>query len=417
MENVIFHGIAIIVLIYTLSMSASNFFYQQYFLGALLFATCFVLLLLYYNSRFRKRFKNSYFLFGIICYLVIALNFYFNDGLAGPSAYVLLMFHIIMMVLSSKKLASFWILYNVIVFSALLYVGVFYPEWIPNNYLDKQHQFWDHFITYSVSVVGIFAIIFTIKRFYKLQKEQNERKSLQLLQVNHMLQNSNEQKNKVIALISHDIRSPLNTIEGLLEIARAGAMSGEELSEVMKELLNITSNTTKMLDNILEWASFEMRDKALNITESDVKSAFESVLAVYLTLASHKEIAFSINYKDNPVIRTDIGRVILVIRNLLQNAIKFTPTGGSITFEVQQMGEKVAISVSDTGVGLTTDQLESLFLLDVKSTYGTEREKGTGLGLYLSAENAKKIGGEIAVRSEEGKGTTFTFMLPRQLEG
>src|SRR5690606_7799123 len=299
----------------------------------------------------------------------------------------------------------------------LLYVGVFYPEWIPNNYLDKQHQFWDHFITYSVSVVGIFAIIFTIKRFYKLQKEQNERKSLQLLQVNHMLQNSNEQKNKVIALISHDIRSPLNTIEGLVEIARAGAMSGEELSEVMKELLNITSNTTKMLDNILEWASFEMRDKALNITESDVKSAFESVLAVYLTLASHKEIAFSINYKDNPVIRTDIGRVILVIRNLLQNAIKFTPTGGSITFEVQQMGEKVAISVSDTGVGLTTDQLESLFLLDVKSTYGTEREKGTGLGLYLSAENAKKIGGEIAVRSEEGKGTTFTFMLPRQLEG
>src|SRR5690606_9155366 len=105
------------------------------------------------------------------------------------------------------------------------------------------------------------------------------------------------------------------------------------------------------------------------------------------------------------------------LRNLLQNAIKFTPTGGSITFEVQQMGEKVAISVSDTGVGLTTDQLESLFLLDVKSTYGTEREKGTGLGLYLSAENAKKIGGEIAVRSEEGKGTTFTFMLPRQLEG
>jgi two-component system sensor histidine kinase/response regulator len=287
---------------------------------------------------------------------------------------------------------------------------------IPNVYLDWEHRFWDHLITYFVSVLGIFAITATLKKYYKIQKEENEKKSLKLLEVNHMLQNSNEQKNKVIALISHDLRSPLNSIVSILEFVKAGELDDEELSLVRKELLTITSHTTKMLDNILEWAAFEIQDRELNIVESDIKSACESVVTVFAILASHKDITFETEYRDNPVVKTDLSRVILIVRNLVQNAIKFTPTGGKITFSVQQVGEKVKISVSDSGIGLSGEKLENLFLLDIQATYGTEREKGTGLGLYLSNENAKKIGADISVRSEEGQGATFTLTLPQSPE-
>lgn len=416
MENVIFHGISIIILVYLLSMSAFNFIYEQYFLGGMLFFMCFILVILYINSRFRGNFNSSYLLFGIFCYPVIALNFYLNDGIEGPSAYVLLMFHIIMMTLSSKKHYVLWILYNALIFSVLLYVDVFYPQLIPEVYLDVEHVYWDHLITYLVSIVGIFAIISTIKKYYRLQKQENEAKSRELWEVNHALQNSNEQKNKVIALISHDIRSPLNSIVSILEFVKAGELDEEELSLVRKELLTITSHTTKMLDNILEWASFEMQNKELNMSQSDIKSACESVLTVFAILAAHKDISLKTEYRDNPVVKTDLSRVILIVRNLVQNAIKFTPTGGEITFAVQEVGQNVEIAVSDTGIGLNKEKLRSLFRLDIKATYGTEREKGTGLGLYLSNENAKKIGADISVQSEEGKGTTFTLALPLSLD-
>ena len=416
MENVIFNGISIITLIYMLSMSAFNFVYEQYFLGGLLLGMCFVVIILYYNSRFRGRFRSSYLIFGLLCYPIIGLNFYLNEGIAGPSAYVLLMFHIIMMALSSKKHYFFWILYNALTFSVLLYVDVFYPELIPEVYLDVEHVYWDHLITYLVSIVGIFAIISTIKKYYRLQKQENEAKSRELWEVNHALQNSNEQKNKVIALISHDIRSPLNSIVSILEFVKAGELDEEELSLVRKELLTITSHTTKMLDNILEWASFEMQNKELNITENDIKSACENVLTVFAILAAHKDISFKTEYRDNPVVRTDLSRVILIVRNLVQNAIKFTPTGGEITFAVQQVGDNVEIAVSDSGIGLSKEKLDNLFLLDIQATYGTEREKGTGLGLYLSNENAKQIGAHISVRSVEGQGATFTLTLPQSLE-
>ena len=107
-----------------------------------------------------------------------------------------------------------------------------------------------------------------------------------------------------------------------------------------------------------------------------------------------------------------MGKVVLIVRNLLQNAIKFTPTGGEIAFTVQKVEDKVEISVSDSGIGLSEEKLQSLFHLDIQPTYGTESEKGTGLGLYLSRENAKKIGANISVRSEEGKGATFIITLP-----
>src|SRR5690606_19077659 len=239
----------------------------------------------------------------------------FNDGIEGPSAYVFLMFHIILMVLSSKRQYGLWIAYNAFFFSVLLYVDIFYPDLIPSVYLNLEHQFWDHLITYLVSLVGIYAIISTIKKYYWLQKKENEEKTLELLEVNHMLQNSNEQKNKVIALISHDIRSPLNSIVSILEFVQAGEVDNDELKLVRKELLTITTHTTKMLDNILEWASFEMQEKELNITRSEIKSSCESVLTVFAILASHKDITLKTDYKDNPIVTTDMGKVILIVRN------------------------------------------------------------------------------------------------------
>jgi len=416
MENVIFHGISFIIFVYLLAMSTFNFIYEQDFLGIFLLGASVVLIAIYINSRFLGHFMSSYLMFGLLCYPIIALNFYLNDGIEGPSSYVLLMFHLIMMTLSPKKHYVFWIVYNFLIFSVLISIDIFHPQLIPSVYLSVEHQFGDHLITYMVSLIGIVAVISTIKRYYRLEKWESEAKSRELLEVNHRLQRSNEQKNKIIALISHDLRSPLNSILSILEFMQAGELDEDEREVVQNELLTMTSNTKRMLDNILEWASSEIQEKEIHITQSDIKSACENVLAIYEILASNKNIRFITKYKDNPVIKTDMGRVILIVRNLVQNAIKFTPKGGEISFVVQQLGDEVQISISDTGIGFSKENLENVFLLDIKPTYGTEKEKGTGLGLYLSRESAKKINADISIQSEEGRGSTFTLTLPLALE-
>lgn len=413
MEDVIFNSISVVIFFYLLTTSISNFIYGQYFLATVLLLLGLILLTVYFNTGF---FKKYHFYFGLFYYPLISVNFYLNDGIAGPSAYVFLMFHIIMMLLSPKRYYLFWLCYNAFFYTALIYIDLFHPLLIPVNYSNLEHQFWDHIVTYWISILGIFAIIAVIKEYYGLQKKETETKSRELLEVNHMLGNSNEQKNKIIALISHDLRSPLNSIVTILEFSQAGELTEAELFLVRKELLAMTSNTIKMLDSILEWASLEMQNKEINITETDVKSACESVMVVYNMLATEKKISLITEYINNPIVKTDMGKVLLIIRNLTQNAIKFTPNGGKINFTVRQIGEKVEISIADTGIGLSEEKLKNLFLLNIQTTYGTEKEKGTGLGLYLSQENARKIGANISVQSQKGKGSIFTLTLPVSLD-
>ncbi len=367
----------------------------------------------YYLGRFKGKYELGFLIFSILSYPILAINFYLNDGIEGPSLYIFLMIHIIIMALSHKKNYWIWISYNFLFFSILFYIDNYHPQLIPLTYENLDIKFIDHELSYLTCLIGIYSIIISLKKSYIIQRKETEAKSKALGEVNYALKKSNDQKDKIIALISHDLKNPLLSITQILKLIKNNDLDLEEVKMAQDELYTMTNNTQKMLDNILEWATFELQNKEIYFSEKPVADICESFLSVYHTLAKQKGIHFIIDYENNPKIKTDIDRFSLILRNLIQNAIKFTKPGGFINFSVRENNKHVSVMVEDSGIGISQENIKTLFDMDIKTTYGTQKEKGTGLGLSLCKENTKKIKAQLSVESQEGKGTTFTLTLPK----
>ncbi|WP_236252765.1 sensor histidine kinase KdpD [Echinicola sp. 20G] len=412
LESRIFNAVAIITIIYLKSMVIFNYVLSQYLLSALLFITSIIILGFYLAGRSRKNYQWGIKVLAALSYPILALNFYLNDGIQGPTPYIFLMVHIIVLTLSERKTFWFWTIYNIVFFITLYFIHNFYPDLIANNYSSPEIKFLDQSLSYMACAIGMMAIISALKWNYQKQKIKNELKSVALTKANLNLHQNNEQKNKIIALISHDLKNPLLSITKILEMIKEGELSDEETKSIQEDLFIMASNTQKMAESILDWATVELKNTEPNYKRVNIKKKSEEVLNIYHNLAKQKGITLNTVFLGSIIITTDIDRLLLIIRNLLQNAIKFTPTEGKIDFSFNHKEHEIIIEVSDTGVGIPEHKLNSIFDMDFQSTEGTQTEKGTGFGLFICNENAKKIKGELNVQSEVGKGTTFTLSLP-----
>ncbi|WKN45837.1 ATP-binding protein [Tunicatimonas pelagia] len=240
----------------------------------------------------------------------------------------------------------------------------------------------------------------------KLQQQQQ-----QLQHQNQDLFSLNQLKDKLLSIISHDFRSPLNSLKGIINILDSDALAPEEIPQLFSTLSTTVDNTTNMLDNLLKWTRSQMSGVKVSPERVVLSEIMNEVVVSQTTTAEKKGVALLQDTKDSILVYADPEMVRLVVRNLISNAIKFTDQGGSITAKAQQQGGQVIVSVSDTGVGIQTKDIDKLFQLNNHTTYGTANEKGTGLGLVLCQEFTEANGGKIWVESEPSQGTTFFFTL------
>ena len=414
MEKQIFNAIIVIIALYVLTLSGFNFFANQYLLGGILFGCIIILGYLYYLLRKKNKFHLSLLIFGCLAYPIITVNFYLNDGIFGPSSYAFILINLVLVSISPIKWIVGWTTLNICCFLGLIHIGIFHPEIFPSNYPDKTSQFLDHSFTYLASILGMTFILITIRNFYQSQKAKTEINRNELMMVNRDLTKSNFQKDKIIAIITHDLKNPLQSIVQTLElINETDDLSPEEMVFIHSELLKNTKRTYAMMENILEWSSFELNSRNRRIKDIDLISLLTDTLEIMKTIAKQKGITLRINYLCNPFLRIESDRLLLIVRNLIQNAIKFTHTGGTVTLELSQDENETVISVEDNGIGISEKKLETIFQLEVKPTFGTAMEKGTGMGLHLCYQNAQKIGGELTVKSTEGTGSNFTLRIPK----
>jgi len=371
-----------------------------------------ILIFCFYLLRKRNRYKHAYYIFSSMGYPLMAIAFYFNDGILGPTFYILLFFHFVVLSISPNRKFFIWSLINGLVFLSLFFVGNFYGEFIPSNYENKALVFLDHSLTYLATMAGIAFLVSTFKNFYVAQKNKVKEKSQELIQMNRDLSRSSAQKDKIITIISHDLKNPLHSIMQTLELINQGDLPKEEMDFLHEELLKITKRTYNMMENILDWSSFEMKNQQVRIKEIEIKQLFDDTLEILKVIGRQKNLEIKVSYIQNPVVRLETDRLLLILRNLVQNAIKFTEPNGTITLEVNAEDEDVVIIVSDNGIGISKERMGKIFDLEIKSTYGTAQEKGTGMGLHLCFQNAKKLGGEIEVESTEGKGSKFVLRIP-----
>ena len=225
----------------------------------------------------------------------------------------------------------------------------------------------------------------------------------------------NAEKDRFFSIIAHDLRGPLSGTMGLAEVLAKDArnISIDEIVEFSTALYTSTSDMYKLLLNLLEWARLQMG--LVSYKPSDVNSLalIEEGLAMYEGMAKEKELNITRD-GESLTLYVDQNMIKSVIRNLISNAIKFTPHGGEILIRTYADGdEKGVIEVKDSGIGIPPDIQAKLFRLDENvSRNGTNGEESTGIGLLLSRDIAEKNKGKLSFESEEGKGSVFRIELP-----
>ncbi len=260
-------------------------------------------------------------------------------------------------------------------------------------------------------VVGIALISYDITERKESEQalKESERKLRQL----------NADKDRFINILGHDLKSPFNNILGFLALLTEDIRKYDigEIEDILNKINKSARITNKLLEDILLWARTQQGSIDFQPHELGLEDIFRNVIEVLKPGADSKGIIISCTNEDCIKVFADPDMLKTVILNLVSNAIKFTNRGGEININPEQTDSGLIISVSDNGVGIPTENLAILFdISEVLSTKGTAGETGTGLGLLLCKEFVEKHGGIIWVDSEVGKGSTFKFTLPCNVE-
>jgi signal transduction histidine kinase len=289
--------------------------------------------------------------------------------------------------------------------------------------LNKQRNIRNFLIVCSALVLVLGIVIYNR---YVLKKRTNallEQKNRELEAANLKLQRSeadltelNATKDRFFSIIAHDLKNPMNTFLGFSELLSDsyGELKEAQIREFIEIIHKSAKHLFSLLENLLQWSRSQTGRMVLKPQRVDVMNAVAEDLPLLAATAEKKCIQFTAEIERGTVVYADPRMVATVIRNLLSNAIKYTKSGGEVRMVSRETGEFVEISVIDSGIGISSSDQKKLFRIDVHhTTAGTADERGTGLGLILCKDFVEKSGGTIWVESEEGKGSTFAFTLPK----
>lgn len=223
-------------------------------------------------------------------------------------------------------------------------------------------------------------------------------------------------RDKLYSVIAHDLRSPMGSIKMVLNMLILN-LPIEKIGHEMYDLLTQANQTTEdvfaLLDNLLKWTKSQIGKMNVVFQDVNLVEVVDSVIEIFKMVASVKKVAIRVETPKQMFVYADIDMLKTVIRNLLSNALKFSHEGSEIILRIEQTDDKVVVSVQDYGCGISEEGQQKLLHADTHfSTYGTNNEEGSGLGLLLCQDFVLKNNGKLWFTSQEGEGTTFSFSLP-----
>jgi signal transduction histidine kinase len=242
----------------------------------------------------------------------------------------------------------------------------------------------------------------------------NARKFQVIRESEAMLKSLNASKDKFFSIIAHDLKNPFSSILGFSDLMKkdAASLAPDQVYSYSHIVNNAARHALQLLENLMTWAQMQQGSMSMVPERIKVDDLVQNEFRNLKPNAHQKDINLEMNVPDNIFIYVDVNMMSLTIRNLIANAIKFTPAMGSIVVSASKEHDQVAIAVKDTGVGMKSELIQRLFRIETSfSTKGTNLEKGTGLGLLLCKEFIDKHKGTIEVTSEPGIGSVFTIRL------
>ena len=330
-------------------------------------------------------------------------------------------------------------IYNIIFSFSLSMTCYFLAHTIWNNYVFRLET-----INYTLYQVNHLLAIFFIFYGLFLIRNENTRYQLRILDKNRQLRRSNRRirlqrkdlaqkaalleqktiqltelnylKNKLFSVIAHDLKGPVYALHALFRNMQRYDMPGDEIKTMIPEVVNDLGATTYQMENLLEWVKGQMNEERVEREMLEISTVIRGVLQLLHLQLEAKRIQIKMRMDGPAYVSGDKEMVNLVLRNLISNAIKFTPEEGTITLDAREDKCHIEIFVRDSGTGMSPDVLQRLIEGSHYTSAGTANEPGTGLGLMLCKEFLSRNGGRLNIQSEPGKGSAFSFTLPKGMQ-
>ena len=366
-----------------------------------------LLLLLYYLVRFKKMYNLFTIPLIIVSFIGISVIWIFDGGINGSDLIIAYVIFILALIIVPSRRRIYLLALFIFLIIVIYLIQLYRPDQI-TGFASEQARWTDSIITAIYSSCFIFLIIRFLLRNYELEKKRAEDNGMKLRKLN-------ADKDLFISILAHDLRNPFNTLLGLSEILLEDVHT-QDTATTRKhvEIMHTLSRTTyDLLEDLLLWAKSQSGNLELKPGDIDFVNTCQKIVETMRIVALSKKI--TVNYAATQPVRVIVDEDMLkvVLRNLVSNAIKFTNSGGEVNILTEQTASFLTVTVSDNGVGIKPETINTLFDISKKvTTSGTANEKGTGLGLMLCKEFIERNGGKIWVESVPGKGSDFKFTIP-----
>jgi len=350
----------------------------------------------------------------VFAFIIIALNYYYNDGFEGPTVYTIFMLVMTITILFNGGLKYFWLIFAFLFFISLMYADLLGGVRIVSNYTNNTVRFGDHVITIlwcSLFVfLGIQLFIFGYKRQNQVLTKVMEANK----KANIELEELNTKKNELIALLSHDLKNPIATLNQTVELVELGGLEEGDFESVIKELKKQSFHLTNVLNNTLSWVLTELDQGVIVQEEVDLAKLNEEMLQTMQVQANQKgQVIVATEKGEVKNAQLEANEVKIILKNFLDNAIKFSPNGAQIELDMNSTNGSIRWEVKNEGPTVPLSLRDGLFEFKVRTSYGTNKEKGTGMGLPLCKKIADKL--EMKLGFETQVDNLNVFYLERKI--
>jgi len=408
LQSRIFHGISIVI---SLTLLAKSIFYSYTSLQ-LAAVVCGLALFLELGFYYLSRFKGHVTLGITLCVakliLMQLLIFQYNAGVDGNILLLSSISIFLIILITPIRKGVMWVMVNVSIVLVMMVMEYRNPGFVKQYYASELEKFIDLGITYTNVAAILCAGIIILRNSYEQQR-------LLVTQQARKLKVMNDEKDKLFSIISHDLNAPLSSVKQYLELLRATELGTVERQYIEKDLASSLRDAKILLNNLLLWAKNQMQLNYVQLEPVNFPKLLTDTVRLFKQRAEEKKINIHIDMDADIYVKADQNMLKVVLRNLLNNALKFSHLGGEIDIKAFIENDRCIVILKDYGIGITEDKQERIFSLNISSSYGTANEKGSGLGLILCKDFMKQQGGEIWFDSIPWEGTTFYLSLP--LEG
>ena len=366
--------------------------------------------------------RGGVFISGLILNLIVSGIFILLSALwFGPDPgfhYYLILMSVVPLLTFKSSRFIFTLFLMLLSLVSFIYVEYYMkPEWALYSFPENAVSEFRIVSAVFLFLMMLFVIIVN-QKVLRNKEERLSRLAEEISEKNRELADSNRAKDRFFSIISHDLKGPVGTMSTFLEYLSDNTedFTPDQFSESLHSLKRSSHDVYSLLENLLAWSRVQSGNMKISKSRNNLAEVIASNVELLSVLFAQKNVKI-----ENRTVGSrlescfDKEMIETVIRNLLSNALKFTPSGGKVWIDAGETEDVVSVTVGDNGMGMNDQTIENLFRIDVKQNtiLGTDGEKGTGLGLILCRGFVENHGGRIGVESIPGKGTLFTFTIPK----